>query len=62
MLPRVAGLLVCRFFFCEMDHFAQNPYFCSQPEEVVGAEIFLVLIVHFSHSQVNLESIEWKRE
>ena len=23
-----------------MDHFAQNPYFCSQPEEVVGAEIF----------------------
>ena len=23
-----------------MDHFAQNPYFCSQSEEVVGAEIF----------------------
>ena len=28
------------FFFCEMDHFTQNTYFCSQPEEVVGAEIF----------------------
>ena len=24
-----------------MDHFAQNPYFYSQPEEVVGAENFL---------------------
>ena len=23
-----------------MDHFAQNPYFCNQPEKVVGAEIF----------------------
>ena len=23
-----------------MDYFAQNPYFCSQPKEVVGAEIF----------------------
>ena len=22
----------------EMDHFTQNPYFCSQPEEFVGAE------------------------
>ena len=37
------GLLDCLFvdFFSqleEMDHFAQKPYFCSQSEEVVGAE------------------------
>ena len=23
----------------EMDHFAQNPYFCSQSEQFVGAKI-----------------------
>ena len=45
-----------------MDHITQKDYFCNQLEEVVGAEIFFVLIVHFNHSQANLESIEWKRQ
>ena len=42
MLPRFAGLFVCGIFFASRrdGSLSSKPLFCSQPEEVVGAEIF----------------------